>query len=91
MAGDQPDLFGDDQPDLFDPDAAPKTYRPEPQQVRERLLAMLAEARSASRLPRERLRLYRTIFPQMSLWLPDEEAAQLRLDFDAEAARLEAA
>jgi hypothetical protein len=35
--------------------------------------------------------LYRTIFPQMTNWLPDEEAAQLRFEFEAELARLNAA
>lgn len=37
------------------------------------------------------LSLYKTIFPQLTLWLPDEEAAQYRLDFEAELARLGAA
>jgi hypothetical protein len=35
--------------------------------------------------------LYRTIFPQMTNWLPEDEAAQLRFDFEAELARLNAA
>jgi hypothetical protein len=35
--------------------------------------------------------LYRTIFPQMTNWLPDEEAAQLRFEFEAQLARLNAA
>jgi len=30
-------------------------------------------------------------FPQMTNWLPEEEAAQLRFAFEAELARLEAA
>ena len=34
---------------------------------------------------------YRTIFPQMTNWLPEEEGAQLRFEFEAELARLEAA
>jgi hypothetical protein len=34
------------------------------------------------------IRLYRTIFPQMTNWLPDEEAAQLRFEFETELARL---
>lgn len=38
-----------------------------------------------------RLSLYRTIFPQMTNWLPEDEAAQLRFDFEAELARLKAA
>jgi hypothetical protein len=37
------------------------------------------------------LSLYRVIFPQMANWLPEEESAQLRLEFEAELARLEAA
>jgi hypothetical protein len=28
------------------------------------------------------------IYPQMTLWLPEDEAAQYRLAFDAEIARL---
>jgi hypothetical protein len=35
--------------------------------------------------------LYRTIFPQMTNWLPEEEGAQLRFEFETELARLEAA
>ena len=40
---------------------------------------------------RKRIVLYRTIFPQMTNWLPDDEGAQLRFEFDTELARLEAA
>ena len=52
-----------------------------------------AEARAAQNLPWEptRVSLYRTIFPQMTLWLPEDEGAQLRFEFDAELVRLEAA
>lgn len=32
--------------------------------------------------------LYQTIFPQMTNWLPTEEAAQLRFEFAAEMERL---
>lgn len=48
---------------------------------------------AAERMPwdRDSARLYRTIFPQMALWLPEGEAVQLRLDFEAEMARLDAA
>jgi hypothetical protein len=38
-----------------------------------------------------RVSLYQTIFPQMSNWLPKEEAAQLCSEFEAELARLRAA
>jgi hypothetical protein len=91
---DQPDLFGTEtQDDLFDEDAAPVAYRADPDKVRVRLHRILAEARSAQRLPWEptRVSLYRTIFPQMTNWLPDEEAAKLRLEFESELARLKTA
>ena len=88
---DQPDLFGTEtQDDLFDEDAAPIAYRADSDKVRARLHRILAEARSAQRLPWEptRVSLYRTIFPQMTNWLPDEEAAKLRLEFESDLARL---
>lgn len=49
--------------------------------------------RAAKTLPWEpkQASLYRTIFPQMTNWLPDDEAAQLRFDFESEMARLDAA
>ena len=37
------------------------------------------------------MRLYRKIVPQMVLWLPDEEAAQLCFAFEEEMRRLLAA
>jgi hypothetical protein len=61
--------------------------------VREELHRILAEARAAKALPWDpnRTALYRTIFPQMTGCLPEEEGAQLRFDFETELARLEAA
>jgi hypothetical protein len=89
----QPDLFGDPQAELFEPSASPVVYRPDPERVRARLRLILGEARAAQPLPwdRSRAALYRLIVPQMTLSLPDEEAAQWRLEFEAEVARLEAA
>ncbi len=90
----QEDLFETDlQSELFEADAAPPAYRPDPDKVRERLHKILAEARAAEKLPwdSDRVLLYRTIFPHMAGWLPDEEAAQLRFEFDTEMARLKAA
>ena len=90
----QQDLFGDEaQPELFEPDAAPPAYRPDPEQVRARLQKILAEARAAEKVPwdHDKLLVYRTIFPQMAGWLPEEEAAQLRFEFDTEMTRLKAA
>lgn len=91
--GGQRDLFrADKQPDLFG-NSRPHSYRPDPDKVRARLYKILAEARAARRLPWEptRTSLYRTIFPQMTLWLPADEGAQLRLEFETELARLEKA
>ena len=91
---DQPDLFGTETPaDLFGEDAAVPEYRPDPDKVRARLYKILAEARAAQKLPWEQTRvsLYRTIFPQMTNWLPEDEGAQLRFAFEAEMARLKAA
>ncbi len=90
---DDPDRFEEEaQPDLFGAEPAP-AYRPDPDSVRRRLHKILAEARAAPRLPWEpaTVSLYRIIFPRMTNWLPDEEAAQLRFEFEAELARLEAA
>ncbi len=90
----QQDLFDDEaQAELFEPDAAPPAYRPDPDRVRARLHKILAEARAAEKLPwdRDRFLVLKTIFPQMAGWLPEEEAAQLRFEFDSEMARLKAA
>jgi hypothetical protein len=80
------------QPDLFGVEPVP-AYRPDPDKVRARLHKILAEARAAETLPWApgRVSLYRTIFPQMTNWLPEEEGAQLRFEFATELARLEAA
>ena len=80
----------DDQADLFGAEATP-VYRPDPDKVRARLHNILVEVRTAQELPWGRASLYRTIFPQMTLWLPEDEAAQLRFEFDAEMERLKAA
>jgi hypothetical protein len=89
----QGDLFGhDEQDDLFDEQPTP-VYRADPDQVRAELHKILLEARAAQKMPWEprRVSLYRTIFPQMTNWLPEDEGAQLRFEFETELARLEAA
>jgi hypothetical protein len=89
----QGDLFGESQSDPFDEDAPTPVYRADPDEVRAELHRILAEARAAKTLPWEpkQASLYKTIFPQMTNWLPKDEAAQLRFDFDREMARLKAA
>jgi len=89
------------QPDLFQPEDQTThsggentpVYKPDPERVRARLLKIIAEARAANVIPWDasRVSLYRTIVPQMSLLLPEEEGAQLRFEFETELARLEAA
>ena len=88
--GRQASLFAaEGQPDMFGSEPAP-VYRPNEDKVRARLHKLLGEARAAQALPWDRstLSLYRTIFPQMSLFLPQDEGAQLRLAFEAELSRL---
>ena len=91
--GDDPDLTESEaQPDLFGAEPAPP-IAPIPTRCARRLHKILAEARAAPRLPWEpaTVSLYRTIFPRMTNWLPEEEGAQLRFEFETELARLEAA
>jgi hypothetical protein len=89
----QGDLFGNDEQDDLYADQPTPVYRADPDKVREDLYRILAEARAARKMPWEpaRVSLYRTIFPQMTNWLPDDEGAQLRFEFETELARLEAA
>ena len=89
----QIDLFIPDAPDLFGEERQPILYRADPDKVRRKLHAVLAEARAAETVPwkAEKLRYHQTVFPQMSRWLPDDEAAQLRFEFDVEMKRLLAA
>jgi hypothetical protein len=91
MARTKPADFFDqgEQRELFNAPAAP-VYRPNLDKVRARLEKLLAEARAAESMPWEssQLSLYRTIYPEMTLWLPDDEAAQYRLAFEAELERL---
>jgi hypothetical protein len=90
----QADLFQEDpQADLFGEESATPEYRADPDAVRQELHRILAEVRAAQTMPwdAKRVQLYRTIFPQMTNWLPEEEGAQLRFEFETELVRLEAA
>lgn len=93
MASNQFDLFGTDQPELFDEDAPTVYYHGDPERVRTRLLKLIAEARAADTLPwdTDSVRLFRKIVPQMALWLPEDEADQLKFEFEIEMQRLKAA
>ncbi len=86
----QDDFFSSGpQGDLFGP--PPRvSYAPKPETVRSQLLALLDEMRAADAMPwtEKDCRLYKKIFPQMTNWLPEDEAGQLRFAFEAELARL---
>jgi hypothetical protein len=88
----QLDLFGERQPELPGVERT-AVYRADPDEVRAELLRVLAQARAAQSFPWDARRTlyWRTVFPQMTNWLPDEEAAQLRFEFETEIQRLEAA
>ncbi len=89
---DPPDANRGSQLELFGGEPVPATAST-PDDMRKYLLDLLAEARAAQSMPWPPLtaRLYRGLFPQLSFWLPEEESAQLRFEFEAELARLEAA
>lgn len=89
----QGDLFASDRADPAAEDFETPTFYPDPDEVRAELLKILAEARAARTMPWDdsRVALYRTIFPQMTNCLPEEEGAQLRFAFMQELARLKAA
>ncbi len=87
----QPDLFAT-QSDLLGP--PPKqSYTPSLARVRAEVNKILEKARLAKAMPwtAKEVAFWRTVFPQMTDWLPDEEAAQLRSAFMEEISRLEAA
>ena len=89
----QGDLFGNEQADASGDDFETPEYHADPDKVREELNRILAEARAARAMPwdAKRAALYQTIFPQMTNWLPEDEGAQLRFEFEAELERLKAA
>jgi hypothetical protein len=89
----QRDLFQEEESGSFGDDAPTPEYRADPDTVRAELHKILDEARAAQKLPwdKSKASLYRTIFPQMTNWLPEDEGAQLRFEFETEIARLEAA
>jgi hypothetical protein len=89
----QGDLFEHNGPDPSDEDFETPVYYPDLDKVREELRRILAEAKGAQLMPwdAQRTALYRTIFPQMTNCLPEEEGARLRFDFETELARLKAA
>jgi hypothetical protein len=82
----------DTQIDMFGASPA-QNYDPDPESVRAELNGILARARAAPTEPWDprEVSFYRTVFPQMTNWLPGKEAKRLRREFEKELARLEAA
>ena len=89
----QGDLFGNEPADQSDEDFETPEYHADPDKVREELNRILAEARAERWMPWDanRAALYRTIFLQMTNWLPEDEGALLRFEFVTELERLRAA
>jgi hypothetical protein len=89
----QLDLFGESQPQLLGVEGTAAVYPADPDEVRAELLSVLVKVRAAESFPWDARRTlhWRTVFPQMANWLPDDEAAQLRFEFETEIRRLEAA
>jgi hypothetical protein len=94
---DQTDLFGHRpaQGSLFGPgedrmQPPRQNPLPDPDEVRRRLHTILAKARAAEKMPwtEREVRMWQIVFPNMTKWLPEEEAAQLRFEFAEEMARL---
>ena len=87
----QTDLFGT-QGDLFGP-PPPRSYAPSLATVRAEVDKVLEKARIAQEMPwtAKEVAFWKTVFPQMTNWLPEEEAARARSAFMEEICRLEAA
>jgi hypothetical protein len=87
----QPDLFGT-QGDLLGPPPR-ETYAPSLEKVRAEVNKVLEKARIAKDMPwtAKEVAFWKTVFPQMTNWLPEEEREQVRAAFWEEINRLEAA
>lgn len=86
----QPDLFlPDPQPELLEEGVA-QSRRPDPEEIRLQLLALLQTARAAETMPwpEREARMWQIAFPQMTNWLPPEEGDQLKFAFAQEMERL---
>jgi hypothetical protein len=89
MSG-QRDLFlTDAEPALFEEQAVFEE-RPDPARIRLQLVALLERAREATAMPwpERDTRIWQIAFPQLTHWLPPDEADQLRFEFAQEMQRL---
>ena len=68
-------------------------YRPDPELVRRRIDRILTQLRAEDSVEdwvHGRASLLRIVFPQLTGWLPEDEAARFDAEFEAEMARLDA-
>jgi len=89
---DQGEFFGPNQLGLGLEDTRRDPTHVDPQEVREELNAILAMARAARDVApwdRRTHNYHQVVFPQMTNWLPADEAEQLKLAFMAELERIE--
>jgi hypothetical protein len=87
------DLFGHvpQRDELFDePMAITPAIQHTSETIRDKMLAILGEARTADTMPwtPRVLRSHTAMFPYMAEWLEEQEGKQLLLDFKAELDRL---
>ncbi len=86
----QPSLFSDSEHLLRPP---PPSALPNEDEVRGKLARVLDQLRRAETAPwgERELQYWRTVFPQMSNWLPPEERSEVVAAFQSEMARLDGA
>lgn len=79
------------QLDMFGAAPRPAPKLPAPEDVRPELNDVLDRLRSSDSMPlsAKDLRFWRTVFPQMSRWLPEDECHEMCAAFKAELSRLE--
>ncbi len=83
----QGSLFGEGENRMASPQ---KSDQPDPVVIRKRLHDVLAKAKAAHTMPwnENDAGVWQIIFPNMANWLPEEEANQLRFEFEREMHRL---
>lgn len=76
--------------ELFESPVKQPSTVPSVDAVRSRLEALLNGLRDAEAMPLtdKQLRFWTTVVPQMSNWLPDDEKAAVRAEFDSHIERL---
>ena len=79
------------QLDMFGPAPRPEPKRPTAEDVRPELTEVIERLRASEAMPlsQKDLRFWRTVFPQMSRWLPEHERVEMCAAFAAELARLD--